>query len=95
MSKEEQLYDLLAYIASASKEMYMDPQIYAPLRLLTVMLRLIEMLKEEKELDQDFLKELKQMIEDNQFLLSRDGEKFEEFLDKLVIKIALKNFDDF
>ncbi|MDD3850896.1 MAG: DUF6092 family protein [Firmicutes bacterium] len=92
MDKNKQFYDLLAYTASAAREMYIDPEVYAPLRLLSVMLRLIEMVQEEKGLDQVFLQELRQMILDNRSLLLNEREQFGLFLDKLVARIAVKNF---
>lgn len=92
MINENEFYDLIAYIASAAKEMHIDPQIYAPLRLLTTMLRLIELMNNEKELDWAFLNELKSMLLKNQFLLSRDENEFGEFLDSLITKIAKKSF---
>jgi hypothetical protein len=68
MDKEERFYDLLAYIAASAKEMYIDPKIYAPLRLLSVMLRLLEMYMDEEGADRDFLKEMQQMVLDRLIL---------------------------
>lgn len=85
------VYDLLAYIASAAKEMYIDPKVYAPLRLLSVMLRFIEIMQQEEELDQGFLYELKQKVLQNRSLLLSDSEKFMIFLDELIMFIANKN----
>lgn len=92
MEDEKRLYDLLAYIAASSKEMYIDPQIYAPLRLLSVMLRLLDMYAEKDSYNQDFLVEIRQMVLDNRSLLLNDREQFGVFLDKLVLKIAEKSF---
>jgi len=92
MDKKAQFYDLLAYTASAAREMYIDPQVYAPLRLLSVMLRLLEMAEDDAGLDQAFLKELRQMILDNRSLLLNDREQFGLFLDRLVAKIAARSF---
>lgn len=92
MDKKTQFYDLLAYIAAAAKEMHIDPQMYASLRLLSVMLRLLEMVAEEEELDQVFIQETRQMILDNRSLLLNDREQFGLFLDQLTMKIAAKIF---
>ncbi len=92
MDKEERFYDLLAYIAASAKEMYIDPRIYAPLRLLSVMLRLLEMYMDEEGADRDFLKEIQQMVLENRSLLLNDREQFGLFLDQLVLKIAARNF---
>ncbi|MFA6670440.1 MAG: DUF6092 family protein [Bacillota bacterium] len=92
MDKEERLYDLLAYIAASAKEMYIDPKVYAPLRLLSVMLRLLDMAVDEEGADRDFLKETQQMVLENRSLLLNDREQFGLFLDRLIIKIAARNF---
>lgn len=92
MDKEAQFYDLLAYIAAAAKEIYIDPQMYAPLRLLSVMLRLLEMAADEEGLDQVFLQETRQMVLDNRSLLLNDLEQFGLFLDQLIMKIEAKSF---
>jgi hypothetical protein len=92
MDKKAQFYDLLAYIVAAAKEMYIDPQMYASLRLLSVMLRLLEMAADEEGLDQVFLQETRQMILDNRSLLLNDREQFGLFLDQLTMKIAAKSF---
>ena len=39
MNNKEKVYDLLAYIATSAKEVHIDPQIYASLRLLSVMMK--------------------------------------------------------
>ena len=72
--------------------MHIDPQMYASLRLLSVMLRLLEMVVEEEELDQVFIQETRQMILDNRSLLLNDREQFGLFLDQLTMKIAAKIF---
>ncbi len=92
MEDEKRLYDLLAYIAASAKEMYIDPQIYAPLRLLSVMLRLLDIYAENNCFNQDFLAEIRQMVLDNRSLLLNDREQFGVFLDQLVLKIAEKSF---
>lgn len=92
MDKEAQFYDLLAYIAAAVKEIYIDPQMYASLRLLSVMLRLLEMAADEEGLDQVFLQETRQMVLDNRSLLLNDREQFGLFLDQFIMKIAAKSF---
>jgi len=92
LDKEAKFYNLLAYIAAAAKEMHIDPQMYASLRLLSVMLRLLEMAVDEEGLDQDFLQETRQMILDNRSLLLNDHGKFGTFLDQLTMKIASKSF---
>ncbi len=92
MNKTDEIYDLLAYIASSAKEMHKDPGIYAPLRLLTVMLRFIKIVQRQKDLDHAFLRELERNILDNRSLLLKDREGFDTFLDDLVMTIASKNF---
>ncbi len=92
MNRRDEVYDFLAYTASSAKEMYMDPGIYAPLRLLSVMLRFIEIMQQEEGLDQIFLQELKQKVLDNRSLLLQDREQFGAFLDDLIMMIAVKNF---
>jgi hypothetical protein len=92
MDKKTQFYDLLAYIAAAAKEMHNDPQIYASLRLLSVMQRLLEMAADEEGLDQIFLQETQQMILEKRSLLLNDREQFGVFLDQLTMKIATKSF---
>lgn len=92
MDKEEQFYDLLAYIAASAKEMYIDPKVYAPVRLLTVMLRLLEMYMDEEKADRDFLREIQKTVLENRSLLLNDREQFGLFLDRLILKIAARNF---
>jgi hypothetical protein len=91
MDREEQFYDILAYIAAAAREMYIDPQVYAPMRLLSVMLRLLELAAGDEGLDRDFLEEIRQMVLDNRSLLLNDREQFGRFLDRLTMKIAARN----
>ncbi len=92
MEDKLKLYDLLAYIAASAKEMYVDPQVYAPLRLLSVMLRLLDMHTQNMACDQLFLTEVRQIVIENRSLLLNDREQFGYFLDQLIIKIAEKNF---
>ena len=92
MEDKYKLYDLLAYIAASAKEMYIDPQVYAPLRLLTVMLRLLDMHAQSNAFDQFFLTEIRQMVMENRYLLLNDREQFGYFLDQLIMKIAEQNF---
>ncbi len=92
MEDNYKTYDLLAYIAASAKEMYIDPQVYAPLRFLSVMLRLLDMQTQNMAFDQLFLTEVRQMILENRSLLLDDREHFGYFLDQLIMKIAEKNF---
>lgn len=91
MTKEEQLYDLIAYLSVSAKEMYNDPQIYAPLRLLSAITRLTDMFASDEGVDQLYLREIQQMIEAKRSLLLNDREQFGEFLDQLIFKIAGRN----
>jgi hypothetical protein len=56
------------------------------------MLRLLEMYMDEEGADRDFLKEMQQMVLENRSLLLNDREQFGIFLDRLILKIAARNF---
>ena len=94
MQKRDEWFDLLAYLSVCAKEMYIGPQIYAPLRLLTVMQRLLALLADEQmsAADSAFLAELQQELAENRSLLLQDRAAFGAYLDRLVEKIAVHNF---
>lgn len=92
MNKKEKVYDLLAYIATSAKEVHIDPQIYASLRLLSVMMKVIEIAEDVDGIDQAFIQKMQQVILDNRSLLLKDREEYGLFLDNLIIEIAKKVF---
>ena len=84
--------DVLAYAAASAKEMHIDPTAYAAHRLLCTMERFLGFLADENYTD-PFFEELRREINENHVLVMTDKEKFGDFLDEVVKKVATKSFE--
>jgi len=89
MSGEEYIFRLVNFLVSSARGCIDEPPLYASFRLLDALERIIDLhlyvpcLKED-----NFLKELKSVVEENKFLVLTDPEKFKVFLDELLRKLA-------
>lgn len=86
------LYDLFGYMASAARELMVDPQIYGPFRLVDTLSRSIA-LSEQYGLRDPFFHEIQDYIDHEKYLMMSDEEGFSRFLEELVVKFAEKTED--
>lgn len=88
----EDIYDLYGYMASAAKELLVDPQIYGPFRMVDTISRVITLLDNHGFHD-DFSQEIKNFIDANKYVMMSDEDEFADFLNKLVVKFAEKSVE--
>ena len=74
-------------MASAAKELLVDPQIYGPFRMVDTISRVITLL-EHHGFHDDFSQEIKDFIDANKYVMMSDEEEFADFLNRLVVIIA-------
>lgn len=91
MDNERQYYDLMAYIASCAKDLHTNPELSAPLQLLHVLNRMLDILCGEPALDQAFLGDTKALLLRCRSLLLSNPGGAGEALDELTMKIAAKS----
>lgn len=84
---KEDVYDLYGFMASAAKELLVDPQIYGPFRMVDTISRVINLL-EHHGFHDDFSQEIKDFIDANKYVMMSDEEEFADFLNRLVVIIA-------
>ena len=84
---KEDDYDLYGFMASAAKELLVDPQIYGPFRMVDTIRRVINLL-EHHGFHDDFSQEIKDFIDANTYVMMSDEEEFADFLNRLVVIIA-------
>lgn len=91
MDREGQFYDLMAYIASCAKDLHANPELSAPMYLLLVLNRMLDILYGDPALDQAFLGDTKALLLRCRSLLLENSGGAEEALAELTMKIAAKS----
>jgi len=90
--RQELRYNLLklfCYMATSARGCVDEPKLYGPFRLVDCLERLISLLEEEGLTD-DFLREEREKIARDKYLLMEDEEGFIKFLDELVLNFTRK-----
>lgn len=89
----EDIFNLLCFMAASAEGCVDEPKLYGPLRLVEAMERLIKIMEEEDAAG-TFLLDEKKKIEENKKLTTSGEEEFVNFLEELVSDFAekLKNY---
>ena len=86
---EEELYELLSYLVSSAHMCVIEPKLYGPQRLIEAASRFIGFALESGQLEgEQFLREFKEDIDEDKFLLATDEEGFFQFLEDTTRRIA-------
>jgi hypothetical protein len=84
---EKGIFELLCYMIVSARNLDQETKMYGPFRLVDAASRLIEIL-EESGIGDEFLSQLRSMIEANKYKVMTDKEGFVAFLDDLVLKMV-------
>ena len=80
----EEIVQLLCYMITCARGLFDEPVSYGPLRLIESVTRLIEIIEKQKLADNELLT-IKELIDQNKFLIKTNQEKFKSVLDEIVI----------
>jgi len=86
---KENLFDLICYMLVSARNLDREKKMYGPLRLIDAANKLIEILEKNGICD-EFLSQVRTIIESNKYKLMADKEEFVSFLDDLVQKMVVK-----
>lgn len=84
---ERGIFELLCYMIVSARNLEQETKMYGPLRLVDAASRLIEIL-EESGIGDEFLSQVRSMIEANKDKVMTDKEGFVAFLDDLALKMV-------
>ena len=84
---EEEVFELVSYVAVSARNLLNEPAKYGPFRLVDTASRLIEILK-EYGLSSDRLAALQEKIEEGKYTAMGTEEEFEGFLESLVLHLV-------
>ncbi len=84
---ERGIFELLCYMIVSAKNLDQETKMYGPFRLVDAASRLIEIL-EESGIGDEFLSQVRSMIEANKYKVMTDKEGFVAFLDDLALKMV-------
>jgi hypothetical protein len=86
---EDDLYAVLAFLFSSAHLLVNEPHLYGPFRLIDAASRLMGFALESGQLEDDqFLRELKEDVDEKKFLLMTDEETFFNLLEDATRKVA-------
>jgi len=86
---EKEIFELICYIIVSARNLNQETKMYGPFRLVDAASKLIEILEKNGIYD-EFLSQVRTMIEDNKYKVMTDKEEFVAFLDDLVLKMVGK-----
>lgn len=86
---KENLFDLICYMLVSARNLDQEKKMYGPLRLVEAASKLIEILEKNGICD-EFLSQVRTIIESNKYKLMADKEEFVSFLDDLALKMVVK-----
>jgi len=86
---EKEIFELICYIIVSARNLDQETKMYGPFRLVDAASKLIEILEKNGIYD-EFLSQVRTMIEDNKYKVMTDKEEFVSFLDDLVLKMVAK-----
>ena len=84
---ERGIFELLCYMIVSARNLEQETKMYGPFRLVDAASRLIEIL-EESGIGDEFLSQVRSMIEANKHKVMTDKEGFVAFLDDLALKMV-------
>ena len=84
---ERGIFELLCYMIVSARNLDQETKMYGPFRLVDAASRLIEIL-EESGIGDEFLSQVRSMIEANKYKVMTDKEGFLAFLDDLAPKMV-------
>lgn len=86
---EKEIFELICYMLISAKNLDRETKMYGPFRLVDAASKLIEILEKNGICD-EFLSQVRTMIEDNKYKVMTDKEEFVPFLDDLALKMVAK-----
>jgi hypothetical protein len=86
---EKEIFELICYMLVSARNLDRETKMYGPFRLVDAASKLIEILEKNGIYD-EFLSQVRTMIEDNKYKVMTDKEEFVSFLDDLVLKMVAK-----
>ena len=86
---EKELFELICYMIVSARNLDRETKMYGPFRLVDAASKLIEIL-EKNEIYDEFLSQVRTIIEVNKYKVMTDKEEFLSFLDDLVLKMVAK-----
>lgn len=86
---KENLLHLISFMAISARNLESETKIYGSLRLVDSVSKLIVIL-EKNNICNEFLSNIKAMIDSNKCSVIKDEEEFLLFLDKLILKLVEK-----
>ncbi len=86
---EKEIFELICYIIVSARNLDQETKMYGPFRLVDAASKLIEILEKNGIYD-EFLSQVRTMIEANKYKVMTDKEEFVAFLDDLVLKMVVK-----
>lgn len=84
---ERGIFELLCYMIVSARNLDQETKMYGPFRLVDAASRLIEIL-EGSGIGDEFLSQVRSMIEANKYKVMTDKEGFVAFLDDLALKMV-------
>jgi len=89
MLTEEDVFELLAFLATSARLCVDEPKLYGTFRLVDAASRLLGFVLESDQLeDKQSLQQLKDEIDEKKFLMTTDQKGYVQFLDDLTRKVA-------
>ena len=86
---EKEIFELICYMLISARNLDQETKMYGPFRLVDAASKLIEIL-EKNEIYDEFLSQVRTIIEVNKYKVMTDKEEFLSFLDDLVLKMVAK-----
>ena len=84
---EKGIFELLCYMIVSARNLDQETKMYGPFRLVDAASRLVETL-EKSGIADEFLSQVRSMIEANNYKVMTDKEGFLAFLDDLALKMV-------
>ena len=84
---EKGIFDLVCYMIVSARNLDRETRMYGPFRLVDAASRLIEILEKSGICD-EFLSQVRSMIEANKYKVMTDRDGFVAFLDDLALKMV-------
>jgi len=86
---EKEIFELICYMLISARNLDRETKMYGPLRLVNATSKLIEIL-EKNGIHDEFLSEVRSIIELNKNKLIEGKEEFVSFLDNLALKVVVR-----
>lgn len=82
----QEIFDYTLFLLTAARGVVDEPHIYGSLRLVDAARRIIEIYFNTSKTEDEFLKQLKKMIDEREYIVMESEEKFTQFIDELIVK---------